>query len=233
MIGNVSMFLDLKPHEGTISFGGSVMRKIIGIGKVGKHYLPIISNVLDVDELKYNLLSINQFCDGGHHYLRFLGKLIFFVMHVKKGNKSKVLLNKKNIVFAYRPLELLHLDLCRPARTPIFGGKKCGFVVIINDYSRSTWIYILSHKHESYEIFEALCKRVQNEKGICIFVIISDHGKEFENVEFKTFYEKNGIFHNFSLPRIPQQNGVVERKNNTLQEMARTMLCENSFPKHF
>jgi len=42
----------------------------------------------------------------------------------------------------------------------------------------------------------------------------------FENAEFKSFYEKNGIFQNFSSPRTPQQNGVVERKNRTLQEMA-------------
>ena len=47
------------------------------------------------------------------------------------------------------------------------------------------------------------------------------------------FCNENGISHNFSSPRTPQQNGVVERKNRTLQEMARTMLCENSVPRHF
>jgi len=47
------------------------------------------------------------------------------------------------------------------------------------------------------------------------------------------FCEENGILHNFSTPRTPQQNGVVERKNKSLQEMARTMLNDNSTPKHF
>ena len=42
-----------------------------------------------------------------------------------------------------------------------------------------------------------------------------------------------GILHNFSAPRTPQQNGVVERKNRSLEELARTMLSESSLPKYF
>lgn len=63
--------------------------------------------------------------------------------------------------------------------------------------------------------------------------IRSDHGGEFENDKFKSFCEKNGIHHHFSAPRTPQQNGVVERKNRTIQEMATTMLCESNLPKYF
>ena len=50
--------------------------------------------------------------------------------------------------------------------------------------------------------------------------IRSDHGGEFENEIFENFCNKKGITHNFSFPRTPQQNGVVERKNRTLQECA-------------
>ena len=56
----------------------------------------------------------------------------------------------------------------------------------------------------------------------------SDHGKEFENEVFKNFCSKRCISHNFSCPRTPQQNGVVERKNR-----ARTMLNEYSLPSYF
>ena len=66
-----------------------------------------------------------------------------------------------------------------------------------------------------------------------IIKVRSDHGKEFENLEFKTFYEDHGITHQFSAPRTPQQNGVVERKNRTLVEMTRSMLCENRLPSIF
>ena len=66
-----------------------------------------------------------------------------------------------------------------------------------------------------------------------IIKVRSDYGKEFENSEFKIFCEDNRITHQFSAPRTPQQNGVVERKNKTLIEMARSMLCENELPKYF
>ena len=60
----------------------------------------------------------------------------------------------------------------------------------------------------------------------------SDHGGEFENEPFKAFCEKHGIIHEFSSHKTPQQNGVVERKNITLQEMARTIIHENNLAKH-
>ncbi|GJZ51326.1 retrovirus-related pol polyprotein from transposon TNT 1-94 [Tanacetum coccineum] len=62
----------------------------------------------------------------------------------------------------------------------------------------------------------------------------TDHGKNFDNeVQFGEFCNANGITHNFSAPRTPQSNGVVERKNRTLQEMSRTMLNEQSLPQKF
>ena len=76
-------------------------------------------------------------------------------------------------------------------------------------------------------------KEFKMKKGFCISFIRSDHGTKFGNVEFRSSCEKNGIFHKFSSARTPQQNGVVEMKNRTVQEMAKTMLFENSLPKHF
>nr|GEW81438.1 retrovirus-related Pol polyprotein from transposon TNT 1-94 [Tanacetum cinerariifolium] len=61
-----------------------------------------------------------------------------------------------------------------------------------------------------------------------------DHVREFDNeVQFREFCNANGITHNFSAPRTLQSNGVVERKNRTLQEMSRTMLNEQSLPPKF
>ncbi|GJZ37217.1 retrovirus-related pol polyprotein from transposon TNT 1-94 [Tanacetum coccineum] len=65
-------------------------------------------------------------------------------------------------------------------------------------------------------------------------VIVDDYYREFDNeVQFGEFCNANGITHNFSAPRTPQSNGVVERKNRTLQEMSRTMLNEQSLPQKF
>ena len=74
---------------------------------------------------------------------------------------------------------------------------------------------------------------MQNECDLKIVCIRSDHGGEFENSNFIEFCKTHGIRHEFSAPRTPQQNGVVERKNRVLEEMSRTMLCENSLPKYF
>jgi len=74
---------------------------------------------------------------------------------------------------------------------------------------------------------------MQSKKEMKILKVRSDHGGEFENEPFETFCEKQRIVHEFSSPKTPQQNGVVERKNRTLQEMARTMIHENNLAKHF
>jgi hypothetical protein len=69
-------------------------------------------------------------------------------------------------------------------------------------------------------------RRAQNEFGLRIKKIRSDNGMEFKNSQIEGFLEDEGIKHEFSSPYTPQQNGVVERKNRTLLDMARTMLDE-------
>ena len=74
---------------------------------------------------------------------------------------------------------------------------------------------------------------MSNEKNTTIVSIRSDHGSEFDNHNFEDFCNENGIEHNFSASRTPQQNGIVERKNRTLEEMACTMLCESNLLRYF
>ena len=80
---------------------------------------------------------------------------------------------------------------------------------------------------------ERLCKKLQNEKGVPIVKIKSDHGKEFENAKFEAFCNEHSIKKEFSAPKTPQQNGVVERKNRVIQEMARVMLLNKKIPQKF
>jgi transposase InsO family protein len=64
-------------------------------------------------------------------------------------------------------------------------------------------------------------------------VIHSDNGSEFMNVAFDVFCLDHGIHQQFSTPRVPQQNEVMERKNRTLVEMAMAMLDRHMTPRHF
>ncbi|PNX96335.1 gag-pol polyprotein, partial [Trifolium pratense] len=131
-----------------------------------------------------------------------------------------------------RVLELLHMDLMGPMQTESLGGKRYAFVMV-DDFSRFTWIDFLREQSDSFEIFRNLCLQLQREKEVVIVRIRSDHGKEFENAKFFDFCASEGIQHEFSALITPQQNGVVERKNRTLQESARVMLHAKNLPHHF
>nr|GEU33380.1 retrotransposon protein [Tanacetum cinerariifolium] len=139
----------------------------------------------------------------------------------------------KNIVSMTRCLELLHIDLFGPFAVRSYGGN-CYTLVIVDDYSRYTWTRFLKDKTEAFDQFEIFSKKNQNQLGCTIVSIRTDHGRKFINeVQFREFCNANGITHNFSTSRNPQSNGVVERKNRSLQEMSRTMLNEQSLPQNF
>ena len=309
MTGDKAKFSYLLPRtKGFVTYGDNNKGRILGIGKVGKSPSIIIDNVLYVEGLKHNLLSISQLCDKGyrivfdttccliqdknnseaklvgkrvdniymislddtshdlkclvcsnddawlwhrklaHIHMDHLNKLIKHDLVIglpklkykkdklcdacQKGKQTKVSFKPKNVVTTTKPLQLLHMDLFGPSRTMSFGGNYYA-LVIIDDFSRFTWTLFLSHKSNAFKAFKKLAKIVQNEKSLKIVSIRSDHGGEFQNSDFENFCEENGINHNFSAPRTPQQNGVVERKNRSLEELARTMLNETNLPKYF
>src|SRR4051812_41556642 len=142
---------------------------------------------------------------------------------MSEGQVLKPAFKSKNVVSSSRLLVLLHIDLFGPVKTASVRGKKYG-LVIVDDYSRWTWVKFLKHKDESHSVFFEFCTQIQSEKECKIIKVRSDHGGEFENRFFEEFFKENGIAHDFSCPRTPQQNRVVERKNRTLQEMARTII---------
>ncbi|GJV01485.1 retrovirus-related pol polyprotein from transposon TNT 1-94 [Tanacetum coccineum] len=125
------------------------------------------------------------------------------------------------------------MDLFDPSEIKSYGGNLYTLVVVV-DYSRYTWTRFLKTKNEAFEKFEILSRKIQNQLGSSIVAIRTDHDREFDNeVQFGAYCDAQGITHNFSTPRTPQSNRVVERKNRTLQEMYRTMLNEQSIPQKF
>ncbi|GJY81153.1 retrovirus-related pol polyprotein from transposon TNT 1-94 [Tanacetum coccineum] len=168
--------------------------------------------------------------------VRNLPKLKFdqhFCDACKMGKQAHASHKAKNVVSTTRCLELLHMDLFGPSAVRSYGGNRYT-LVIVDDYSRYTWTRFLKDKTEAFDQFKIFSRKIQNQLGCSIVSIRTDHGREFDNeVQFGEFCNANGITHNFSAPRTPQSNGVVERKNRTLQEMSRTMLNEQSLPQKF
>ncbi|GJR96581.1 retrovirus-related pol polyprotein from transposon TNT 1-94, partial [Tanacetum coccineum] len=126
-------------------------------------------------------------------------------------------------------LYLLHMDLCGPMRVASVNGKKY-ILVIVDDYSRFTWVKCLRSKDEAPDFIIKFLKMIQVRLKVPVRRIRTDNGTEFVNQTLREYYEKVGISHETSVARSPQQNGVVERRNHTLIEAARTMLIYAKAP---
>jgi hypothetical protein len=128
--------------------------------------------------------------------------------------------------------QLLHMDTVDHSRVRSMGGKWY-ILVIVDDYSHYSWVFFLESKDQVFEHFRLLALRLNNEHPNCLKAIRSDNETEFRNASFDGVCLEHGIDQQFSVPRVPQQNGVMEQKNPTLVEMARTMLDEHGTPRRF
>ncbi|GJT66255.1 retrovirus-related pol polyprotein from transposon TNT 1-94 [Tanacetum coccineum] len=126
-------------------------------------------------------------------------------------------------------LYLLHMDLCGPTRVKSINGKKY-ILVIVEDYSQFTWVKFLRSKNEAPEFIIKLLKMIQVRLNAMVRNIRTNNGIEFVNQTLYSYYEDVDISHEKSVARTPQQNGVVERRNRTLVEAARTMLIYANAP---
>ncbi|GKD26220.1 retrovirus-related pol polyprotein from transposon TNT 1-94 [Tanacetum coccineum] len=110
------------------------------------------------------------------------------------------------------------MDLCGTMRVESINKKKY-ILVIVNDYTRFGWVRFLRTKDETPEVLKKFIVTTQRALNAR-----TNNGTEFVNKTLTEFFESVGITHNTSVPQSPQQNGVVERRNRTLMEAARTML---------
>ena len=127
------------------------------------------------------------------------------------GKQIKTSLKNKNIIPTSRLLVLLHMDLFGPSRTTSLGGKSYAFV-IVDDFSRFTWVLFLAHKNDVFHECSKFCRKIQNEKGFTIFCIKSDYGRKFENIDFEGFYDKHGIKRKFRLLELPNKMRLLKGK---------------------
>ncbi|WVZ76487.1 LOW QUALITY PROTEIN: hypothetical protein U9M48_024462 [Paspalum notatum var. saurae] len=130
------------------------------------------------------------------------------------------------------PGELLHMDTVGPARVASVSGKWY-VLVVVNDFSRFSWVFFMEFKDEAFGFVRDLGLRLRNESHKAMRAICSDNGGEFRNSCFENFCRDLGLEHQFSSPYTPPHNGVVERKNRTLIEMARMMVDEHRTPRRF
>nr|GEX66555.1 putative ribonuclease H-like domain-containing protein [Tanacetum cinerariifolium] len=169
--------------------------------------------------------AINHLARQG--LVRGLSKLKFEKDHLcsacAMGKSTKKTHKPKSEDTNQEKLYLLHMDLCGPIRLEIVNGKKY-ILVIVDDYSRFTWVKFLRSKDETLDFIIKFLKMIQVRLKVPVRRIRTDNGTEFVNQTMCDYYEEVGISYETSVARSPQQNGVIERRNHTLIEAARTML---------
>ncbi|GJS44568.1 retrovirus-related pol polyprotein from transposon TNT 1-94 [Tanacetum coccineum] len=176
-----------------------------------------------------NLLSKNNIVNG-------LPKLKLVKDHLcsscELGKAKRKSFHTKTTPSSKRRLQLLHMDLCGPMRVESINGKKY-VLVIVDDYSRYTWTHFLRSKDETPGVLIDFLTLVQRGLHAQVTTVRTDKGTEFLNKTLHAYFAKEGIRHETSTARTPEQNGVVERRNRTLVEAARTMLSAAKVPLFF
>jgi transposase InsO family protein len=148
-----------------------------------------------------------------------------------EGKQTKQPRNRHPGTRAKQLLELVHTDVYEPTKTESPSGKRY-IVTFIDDFSRYTFVYMIRHKSEvtdKLKLFEAFAT---TQTGHDLKAIRSDNGGEYVNADFEEFCQLKGIKHQRTVPRTPNQNGVAERANRTLGDMARTMLLAAKLPEN-
>jgi transposase InsO family protein len=133
---------------------------------------------------------------------------------------------------ADKALELVHGDLCGPVKPATPGGRHY-FLLLIDDATRYMWVVLLTAKSEALSAIKRIQAAAEKEYGCKLRVLRTDNGGEFTVAEFAIYYADEGIARHFSAPYTPLQNGVVERRNQTVVTMARALLKQRRMPTEF
>ncbi|GJR44498.1 putative ribonuclease H-like domain-containing protein [Tanacetum coccineum] len=151
----------------------------------------------------------------------------------QKGKQHKASCKAKIERYVTHPLHTLHMDLFGPTSVrSINHASYC--LVITDDCSRFCWVFFLAKKDETSDILKTFIRQIENQLNQKVKIIRSDNGTEFKNRVMLEFCGEKGIKQEFSNARTPQQNGVAERMNRTLNRKgARTMLADHFLPPLF
>ena len=123
-------------------------------------------------------------------------------------------------------------DVCGKVNAKSFGRAEY-LLTFIDDKTRYAWVYMLKTKDQVFKRFLEWKAMVENASGRKLKVLRSDNGGEYTGKEFEEYLKSEGVRHELTVPKTPQQNGVVERLNRTLVEIVRTMMIESKLDQRF
>nr|GFB42978.1 putative ribonuclease H-like domain-containing protein [Tanacetum cinerariifolium] len=203
MTGNRALLTNfVEKFLGTVRFGNNDFVVIAGYGDV-------VIGSMTIKKVYYVEDHLCSACEQGKIH--------------RKHHKSKTSFASN------KPLYLLRMDLCGSMRVESINRKRY-VLVVVDDYSRYTWVFFLHSKDEASDVIISFIKKTQVNLQLQVQRVRTDNGTEFKNKTLAKFFDEVGITQQFSATRTPQQNGVVERRNRTIVEAAKTMLTFANLP---
>ena len=184
-------------------------------GHLGVRNLQKLAAEKLVDGFNYDISKELQFCEpcseGKHH------RTSFPINHSKRSDK---------------PLDIVHSDLCGKMNAKSLSGAEY-FLTFIDDNTRYVWVYVLKRKDEVFERFLEWKAQVERKTGRKLKALRTDNGGEYTSTDFKAYLRTEGVRHELTVPKTPEQNSVAERMNRTLVETVRAMLADTKLPHKF
>nr|GEX02207.1 hypothetical protein [Tanacetum cinerariifolium] len=214
MTGNCALLTNLvEKFLRTVRFGNNDFVVIAGYGDVVIGSMTI-KKVYYVEGLGHNLFSVGQFCDKGLKVA--FPKSTCFVRNEdgvdlltddRSSNLYTIALDevasnsltwkihrkhhKSKMAFASnKPLYLLHMDLCGPMHVQSINGKRY-VLVVVDDYSRYTWVFFLHSKDEASEVIISFIKKTQVNLQLEVQRVRTDNGTEFKNKTLAKFFDED------------------------------------------
>lgn len=183
-------------------------------GHLNEQSLELLARSGLVEHLDYNVTNRVGFCEacveGKHHRNRFETS----TTHTKE------------------LLELVHTDVCGKMGAKSIGGAEY-FITFIDDKSRYSWVYPMKTKDQAFDRFQEWKLLAERHCGRKLKTLRSDNGGEYTSKQFKAYLKSEGVRHEYTIPKTPEQNGVAERLNRTLIESSRSMLLDAKLPQKF
>nr|GFA79511.1 hypothetical protein [Tanacetum cinerariifolium] len=152
-----------------------------------------------------------------------------FVLLVSKEKSKRAYHRPKPVSNSRQRLHLLHMDLCGLMRIASINGKQY-VLVNVDDYSRYTWVHFIRSKDEAPKVIKMFLKRITVLLQSLVIITRTNNDTKFKNQVLKKYFDSVGISHKVSSILTPQQNRVVEGRNQTLVDAARTMLIISRAP---
>nr|GEZ32362.1 hypothetical protein [Tanacetum cinerariifolium] len=261
MTGNLKLLINfVEKFPGTVKFRNDQIAPILSYRDLVQGAI-MIEMVYYVEGLNHNLFFVGQLCSRGMDLYSIALQDTTSpnpICLIAKATSSQAwlwhrrlshlnfdtinLLSMNDIVVGLPKLKFAKEHLCsscelgkatrNPMRVASINGKRY-VLVIVHDYSRYTWTYFLRSKDETPEVLIDFLRLVQRGLHAQVRIVRTDKGTEILNKTLHVYFVAEGINHQTSVARTPEQNGVVKRQNRTIVEAAQTMLSAAKVPMFF